>query len=517
MARNSALVSTVLAAAALAFGQNTASLEGTVTNSVSGEPLARAHVVVRGTGTARYGAITNATGKFSVAGLPQGNYTIQAEHVGFAMPAGVGGVSAVSAMVRAGDVRSDVKVKLVPLGSIAGRVLNADGEPAEWVRVSAENDNGAAGYDGTTDDRGEFRIGGLRPGRYRVKASPQSIPMPPEIRSDGTTETHYIATYHPNVITAKEATRVTVQAGNERSGVEIRLWKKPVVRVSGAVSGMPAGGANSQIELIRDDTSFAAAAAKPDGSFTFWRLDPGKYTATAYCVAGGQRMRSAAVEIEVGDANVDQVDLRIIPPADLAGQVLYDDEEAKPKPNASPRKVTLEDLDKMISVQAAEIGPDDRFQMKNIPPGRYTVRLSPETAFVRTVRLGSSETEGRVLNLHNGASGISATLKLSGALGSVAGVVTADKGPAVNARVALIPENAGAGFVTTVTATTADGSYLFEGILPGRYKLIAVSADDDKSLEDHTDEVEHIEVQPRDRLMQDLVLPSLFNIGVRKK
>jgi len=280
---------------------------------------------------------------------------------------------------------------------------------------------------------------------------------------------------------------------------------------------MPAGGSNLQIELLQDETSYGAAAAKPDGSFTFWRLDPGKYTATAYCQAGGQRMRSAPAEIEVGDANVDHVDLRIIPPADLAGQVAYDDDEAKQsRSDSTPARLTLEDLDRRMAVKPADIGPGDAFRVPSVSPGRYLIRLSPRSVYVKAVRLGSAESAGSVLDIRNGAAGISVTLVLSGALGAVTGSVTSDGGPAVGARVALIPETPDLGLSPRLTSTTPDGSYAFEGVPPGRYKLLAADPDDGKTLEDYADMVEHIEVQPRDRLIQDLAVPSQFRIGVRK-
>ena len=64
-----------------AFPQDkSASLEGTVTNSVTGEPLVRAHVMVRGSAAGkqvRYGAITDASGKFSITSLPAGAYSAE--------------------------------------------------------------------------------------------------------------------------------------------------------------------------------------------------------------------------------------------------------------------------------------------------------------------------------------------------------------------------------------------------------------------------------------------------------
>ena len=48
-----------------------------------------------------------------------------------------------------------------------------------------------------TDPYGQFRMGSLPPGKYRLRAAPRALNLPPEIRSDGTTEIHYVTTYYP--------------------------------------------------------------------------------------------------------------------------------------------------------------------------------------------------------------------------------------------------------------------------------------------------------------------------------
>jgi hypothetical protein len=86
MRSNSACVRLLLIATVFASAQNspsekdTASVEGTVTNSLTGDPVARAHVVFVGgiDGPARkYGAITTAEGKFSIRAVTPASYYAQ--------------------------------------------------------------------------------------------------------------------------------------------------------------------------------------------------------------------------------------------------------------------------------------------------------------------------------------------------------------------------------------------------------------------------------------------------------
>src|SRR5450755_4288618 len=97
MRHSGASFAAVLAAAAVALGQTgekPSSISGTVTNSLTGEPVIRAHVTVQCSTAGplremqRFGALSNGEGKFSVTQLPPGNCTVHAERIGFvALPA----------------------------------------------------------------------------------------------------------------------------------------------------------------------------------------------------------------------------------------------------------------------------------------------------------------------------------------------------------------------------------------------------------------------------------------------
>src|SRR5689334_20066892 len=71
--------------AATSADENPATVQGTVTNALTGEPVLRARVLVRGTsGRERknINTVTDAEGKFSVS-VPSGFYSATAERLGY--------------------------------------------------------------------------------------------------------------------------------------------------------------------------------------------------------------------------------------------------------------------------------------------------------------------------------------------------------------------------------------------------------------------------------------------------
>lgn len=526
-----------VAAAAAAFAQTTTppvqqpcSLAGVVTNSVTGQPLLRAHVVVRrfanlpNDAPQRYGALTNAEGKFTIAPLPPGSYLVFADRVGFVPKANTQQM-ADSVVLGPGDKKDDLKLALTPTGAINGRVLDAEGKPVEGATVAAEGSDSNSGA--TTDDKGQFRIGGLRPGRYRVKASPQNLLFPPETRTDGTEDVHYSPTYYPASLAETSAMRVQVQPAAEVSGIDIRLLRAPIFTASGSVSGVPAG---SRVSIQVDKTSRSGfnprsyIVAKPDGSFRVWSLDPGKYTLVARSSeqVSPRVMYSAPVEIEVAGVDLENIELRLISPFDISGQVRFEDEQARQPPQppdrpgqqqaaarpTPPRRVMLRPIAGIRGGdQSVDIDVDDSFMLQKVPPGRYHVGLSWGPAYIKAVRLGSIETEGEILDVSNGPAG-ALTLVVSSLTCEVSGTVTGSNGPVAGARVALVAEEDDP-LSNRITTANASGIYKFSGIPPGNYKLL--SAEDDAisqirqaRMEDYADILESIELRAGDKLTKDL-------------
>jgi hypothetical protein len=493
------------------WGQ-TASVEGLVTNSLTGERLARVHVILKDpankTGV-QYGAQTTDEGKFSVARIAPGSYLVSGERVGFAS-----GRARVT--LNADYKKSDFEVKLTPVGAITGRVTDAEGEPVERASVIAE---GAEKKEAGTDENGEFRIGGLAPGKYRVRASHESsmyrfFMMRSEIRADGTTEALNAKTYYPGVLTAKQAGKVEVRPGEESTGIDIQLVGVPFVRVSGKVAGMPRGAPQAYAFIGGQGNPLS-----PDGSFEFWGLDPGKYKLSAgWGAPGGEetlwgsRVGTPEVEIEVAGSNVDNIELRLVPDSNIAGRLEPEAPDAnQPTP---PRTITLHDVSNGSAIGTpVPVDSDGTFKLDKVHAGKYIVGLSWDSAYVKSMRLGTTETDGDVLDLSDGAAAAELTLVLATAVGSVSGTVHDDLGNAAEARVILARDRGeDAIFASQSVKTKADGAYSFPKVPPGSYKLLAVPEDDADlvlqgyGLTEYNDVMNSVEINAADKVPRDLEL-----------
>jgi len=506
----------VLAQTASQTAPQPASISGTVTNSVTGEPIVRAHVMVHCNvakaqdGQQTFGALTNEKGAFSIAPLPPGNCSMDVQPVGF-----VGSLRGQSYSLSSGMQKEDLKLTLIPAGVITGRVLSSTGEPAQGINVVAELAVGAGNT--TTDDRGQFRIGGLRPGKYRVKATPQSLPFPPEIRADDTTELPDATTYYPDSLSAKMAQRLEVKPGAEMSNVEIKLAQTPIVQVSGKVTGLPPGIKDAMVNI---QPSGQGSSIKPDGTFSLWRLDPGKYTLQAQHWAGQLQLQSAPIEIEVTSVNLEHLELRMVPPFEIAGQLRFDDDQAREPvklppgrngtspqaPPPQPRSVQLVALAGQYSgARDVIVAADDAFTLEGVQPGRYRVTVAGVSGYVKSLRIGEKESEGDVLDVRNGGAG-PLTITLSSNYCEVSGTVSDAKGPVADVTIVLGWSEDRTN--PRIARSKSDGTYKFR-VPPGKYKLAAVDEDamtwgfQGPDLEDY--ETEAIELSAGDKIAKDLV------------
>ncbi len=528
-----------------AFAQNSAEIkpaavQGVVTNAITGEPVLRAHVSLRGAtpvagGQPRnYGALTDAEGKFAITGMDPGGYGFAAEKPGFLMPVeNAAGGRGTFLTLRPGDSKSDFTFKLLPAGAITGRVFDGAGEPAEGITVSA---NGAtANGQATTDEQGRFRVGGLAPGRYRLcTAQTAGMSFPPEVRTDGTKEAHYSPTCYPNVLAGKATPAVEVRAGAESSGMEIRLIETPLVRVSGRIHGaMP--GYRATVILGQPQSSRSGGMVKADGTYEVWGVDPGHYSvrATAYPSSGAgmvggdmQAMpRSAPVEIDVDTANVDHVDLTLMAPFDITGQVVYEDEGARPPvpqmprtgtggaprpaPTMMPRMISLMAMDGGMGVRPAQMKEDGTFVLQNVAPDRYTVNINWPNAYVKSTVLGPVPMDGAVLDVRSGAAGMPLTLQLSSGLAEISGKIQGEVADIVG-KLAVLASQERSGFQPHF-AQSPNGTFMFR-VPPGKYLLFLIDESErngvflarNSGYEAYAERAEALVLKPRDKIVKDL-------------
>ncbi len=237
-----------------AQAQANATVRGHVYALDTGAPLKRAQVTLRG--NQRQGqplsTVTDAQGAFEFRNVEAGSYSLFGSKTGFISSSygqgdqqRGGGGSPIS--VRPGQEVTGLNLRLVRGGVISGVITDEDGEPMVNVNVQAltrsyrrgqttvNQSNGAS-----TDDRGQYRIFNLPPGRYYIHAAPRgAFTLPGQ---EGMVA--YAPLFYPNATTLQDAQRVDLRSGGEASRIDMVVRPVPTVSVSGRVidgaTGKPA-------------------------------------------------------------------------------------------------------------------------------------------------------------------------------------------------------------------------------------------------------------------------------------
>jgi hypothetical protein len=494
-----------------------ASLAGTVTNSITGEPIAHAHIRLDAYPHA-FGAITMVDGHFSMNAVPPGTYTIFAEHRGYRSTTGREASKPLE--IKSGEKITDLVVQLVPDAVISGRVLNSSGSPSDNIRLLVIS-AGQTGY-AATNDRGEFRIGGLGQGRYLLKALSFFQGMPPEIRTDGTAEIRYAPTYYPSATMPRSAVPVQALAGQETAGIEIKMVPAAVLHVSGFVSNMPEGPWQNVVVSMPDGPIQNQFRVGPEMKFTIWEVAPGEHQLFAqYLDSKGKHLRSAPAEIHVTNASIEGLGLVLSQPFELAGITEVEGGASFASLKIRPL-LRLQPLGSLEHTgQNETIGFDGTFKIQDIFPGRYYIigQYLPSRFYVKSARVGNVESRGSILDLRGLQGKAEITIELGTNGAEISGIVRDARGPVGGVRVALFFDNEYGSDLFDLVSAGARGAYSFHGVPPGKYRLVAWDAPSwgTSSLDRWTPEalalyqsvIESVDASEDDNVSQDLKLLSV--------
>jgi len=164
------------------------SLNGTVVNSVTGEPVRRALVqIYMGPEQA---SLTDDNGHFEFHGLLGGQTSVAVRKPGFFSESEAARKGPMPVAVTVGPETDAIVLKLIPEAAIQGKIQSEDGEPIEAAPVvvfALRINNGHKIWDqagsARTDEDGEFRIANLTPGTYYLQAGPKPRSSFPNARS----------------------------------------------------------------------------------------------------------------------------------------------------------------------------------------------------------------------------------------------------------------------------------------------------------------------------------------------
>ena len=475
----------------------TAVIQGRVMRADTGQPLRRAQIRASAPGVPRVRfASTDGEGRFTLAAVPAGTWTLTASLAGF--------VTQTLGQRRPFEVVDPIEIEdgerfaaadfaLPRGGAISGRVYDESGDPVAGIRVQAmrsrfergRRELAPTGAVDQSDDTGAFRLYGLPPGDYYVAASLRE----PGAGQPGDAMASYAPTYFPGTAGLAQAQRIRIGVGDEQVA-SFPLLAVPTALVSGialASSGQPLG--NGTIVLMPSDFNDAGRALmgtiRPDGTFSFVNVAPGDYFIEIQAGPGraNTTREVAALPIVVGGSDLTGIAITTGRGAVLTGRVVAD--PAAALPNLSGVSITAEIMRRAPGVVrtlgGSRVDTTGAFRMEDLV-GLYAFRVTgvPDGWMVKTITINGTDVSDRIVEFTGRERAARAELVLTSRVTEVSGRITGSGVSASpNATVIVFPEDttkwAYPSRYLRSTRVGERGEFAISGLPPdARYRAIAV-------------------------------------------
>ena len=549
----------MLTAGALVIGQGQTQFDRTGTGSISGmivtddpqpRPLRRAIVNIEEASTLIQPRVVTSDedGGYVFRNLPPGRYRISATRPPFVRGAygakRVAGPGAVQTgtmvVVGLGQAVTNINVVLSRGSVITGSVRDIDGQPARSFRVNAYYFVRSAatgertlmlGSTATTDDRGTYRLFGLRPGSYLVAAAGGTsgadgtlqtdlevqramdlvqrpgvasaaavVPTNPTAPPPRRPTVGYVPVYFPGVTDATQATAVTIGVGEERSGIDLAMLLVPTARLEVMVS-FPDPRNKPRAQLRVTPTGFAVAGQQQ--SFATYSVNdetptyipglaPGTYTVTAATV--GQDPSSSAL-IAVAEVRVSGVDqaltLPLQPGVSVSGRITFEGSTVKPPADLTRVRVFANaaptgPVGAPGSSSSGAVSASGEFTIANVRPGRYrleaTLPLPPHESgwYPKSVSIAGQEAYEGWAEVRPGGNVTGAVITMTDRPTEISGTMTDATGaPAPEYFMIAFSADQShwipGGRRIQQVRPASDGLFVFRHLPPGEYRLAAVA------------------------------------------
>jgi len=468
------------------------SVHGRVTDDINHTGVARAEVTLAGAGRSLI-ARTNDRGEYDFSNLLSAWYQIKVDKPGFLAGSygdafDIGG----AAKTELGDVT------LAAERTISGTVRWADEEPvslplAGVVAVSVKGGVNGPEYrvagGGQPNDHGEFRITGLRAGRYilyaqiagqggtsRMRARSVASDLKPRVV--------------PPVVYPSLTTSIDLRSSVEFSGVSFVFKEEAGVDIDGMIQPSAADPAGtdmnvslSSVPALPDMQSFiwGSGSGKAGEPFQFHDIPPGNYLLLTHI---GTNHRGAQ-PLSVGTA---PMHLDVVAPelAPIRGHVETQALDGSLSPTSLQISATCSDLGLYgrPSTKGSDINGD--FSVTDTAPGEeYVIMVAaPFDSYVARITQDQRVFTGTTASVIAGGGAVRILLKKDG--GKITGRVVDRDGKPTRAFVVLAPKNRKAADWYRTANSLRDGTFQLSTIAPGDYDLFALEQNEDDSYFDDT-------------------------------
>ena len=458
------------------FAAASFTVSGVVINSVTNEPIP--HALVQSTGAEQKVVFSGQDGRFQMDGVPQGTVYLIPQKPGFVD-------TGKRTPVKVGSDTSLVTIKLAPESSIAGRVIDRDGEAIEGLQVECITQrivNGRKAWqscgNAQSDDTGNFHLQSLPPGSYVLRTGLQALfpnlnsqnddnPLPQQV---------YPPHFYPEAADISSAQPLLVGPG-ETARADFAIAPVPAFRVSGTAgaAGQSTFGFIETADRQRLPTNFSVT--RRTGGWRSPPLPAGDWKIVFQSQRGPDSGLFAEQTVHVTSSDIKNVQMALEPLPAIAVNFTSPAE-------GNTREAAIQLMpdnpsllnSRMYGSSISPQNPTEPPEIRDVPPGTYTVFAVQFGAYcIGSISAGGVDLTRDPLVVSAGGQTPAIDVTTEDNCASIQGQLRIDH-PIENASVILAPSSRA--IPPQVSLVQQDGSFTFPRLSPGDYRLYAVSTVD---------------------------------------
>ena len=382
-----------------------ASIEGSVLDAVTHEPVKKASVMLNG--GAGLSAVTDASGHFAFRQLAAGRYNLFVQNDKYpAVQDSIEGNQQLAVSLAADEQKQDITVSLTPGASVRGRIVDDEGNPMSGCNAMAMQlrdvgvgrtlqQNGSS----QSDEKGEYRISNLPRGKYYIQARCfKTIPMPHAfVRRDALMDVPrltYEPLFYPGAPDPMSAAKVQAAPGADISGIDFKMVPARGITIRGHV-----GSASDRMiqitltpkdPLMRDSRTQGLRVNASTGEFRIQNVLPGSYDLFAETL-DEQRSDIAKASVQVGDAPLDPIELTLAAAPTVSGTISIEGDTNLPMTNGDVLMSPIDGRPMRQRPPQGHVQSDGTFVINSVTPGRWRVSLGGVQGYIRSIQQGGQE------------------------------------------------------------------------------------------------------------------------------
>jgi hypothetical protein len=479
-------------------------LRGTVVNSVTNQPVARALVSL----AQDQAMLTDSNGQFAFDNLGPGSYSLSVTKPGYQGRGGaMGGMirgnsfsrlrPAPPTSIQVGPDMPSVTLSITPLATIAGHVTLSTADPDDGIRIQAFDrrmENGhphwtIAGEARTRSD-GSFRIANLEPGSYRLSTT-ATLDRPGLALNTHGPIWGYPSLYYPGTTDISGAGILTVGAG-QQAEADIALVRQQFFPVTGVVHSSSETPANFEIlDSAGRQTGLFARFDRQDGT-VHAAVPNGTWTIEAHVYGQSAEWGSTTLQVN-GAAASFAMSLQPVPHIPVIIRRDLSDSATSPPAGPGPgMNLEITNADEMRSEGGGGMAHNENsgspeWQLNVNEPGRYWVKAEAwPPAYVSSVTSGGVDLGSTPLVVLPGSTppAVEVTLRDDG--GTITGILGSQTPGAPNPNAAGESPQVWIYAIPLFSTTTlrdvmpnSDGHFSLYAMAPGSYRVVACDAQQD--------------------------------------